>query len=296
APQELAFSGRSFVDLMAGVGGDGAPAQVVLQDSTASPSRPPATTSPRALVSASHHLVADPAKGLAPACYDRAADPGFTRDLWGLPAGKPACAALKQTLDLRLALLRLSDLPADFAQRIEAGVLPPGANASPPRIAREASFGQAVRLLGYDVAIIGAPFPSLGPPLTAPPAGARGPGQTEIVRIARGGRIEVTTHFAVRGALPGWRTFLHLDGPGGTWRNLDHVPVSGAYPVDRWRPGQTIRDRFTIEFGPNEAPGIHTLALGFWHPPASNRQRLPVAPTEAQDGQDRLFLVSFLVE
>ncbi|HEY0711756.1 MAG TPA: sulfatase-like hydrolase/transferase [Polyangia bacterium] len=296
ARQELSFVGRSFVDLMAGKAGEGAPATVVLQDSTASPTRPPASTSPRALVSASHHLIADPVQGLAPACYDRAADPGFARNLWGLPAGKPACAALKQVFDLRLALLRLTELPVDFAQRIEAGVLPPGARASAPAVARAARFSDAVRLIGYDVAIVGSPFPSLGLPPNAPPAGALGPGQTAIVHIARGGRVEVTTHFEVTGDLSGWRTFFHLDGPAGTWRNLDHVPVSGAYPVDRWRAGQTIRDRFTVEFGANEAPGLHTLALGFWHPPAATRQRLPVAPTEAQDGQNRLFLVSFLVE
>jgi arylsulfatase A-like enzyme len=296
APQELSFLGRSLVDLMAGRSGDGLPAEVVFQDSTTSPARPPSSTAPRALLSASHHLIIDPVQGLAPVCYDRAADPKFSRDLWGLPAGKPACTALKESLDLRLALLRLTELPVDFAHRIESGVLAPGTSAPPPATARAARFGEAVHLIGYDVAVVGMPFPSRGPPPNAPPPGTLGPGQTAVVRIARGGRVEITTHFEVRGDLSGWRTFFHLDGPSGTWRNLDHVPVSGAYPVDRWRPGQTIRDRFTIEFGANEAPGLHTLALGFWHPPANPRQRLSVAPADAQDGQDRLYLVSFLVE
>ena len=98
------------------------------------------------------------------------------------------------------------------------------------------------------------------------------------------------------GNLSGWRVFFHLDGPGGTWRNLDHAPVGGAYPVERWRAGQRIRDRFRIKFSADYPPGLHTLHIGFWRPPSSANRRLPVSPADFQDGQDRLRVLSFAVE
>jgi hypothetical protein len=123
----------------------------------------------------------------------------------------------------------------------------------------------------------------------------RSPG-TEVIRIARGGEVELTSYFQVAQDLSGWRVFFHLDGPGGTWRNLDHVPVGGAYPVERWRAGQQIRDRFTLRFGPDYPPGLHTLHIGCWRPPSSANRRLPVTPADVQDGQDRFRVLTFAVE
>jgi hypothetical protein len=88
----------------------------------------------------------------------------------------------------------------------------------------------------------------------------------------------------------GWRPFFHLDGPGGSFRNLDHVPVDGAYPVERWRPGQHIRDHQRIVFaGP---PGVYTVYVGLFKGSA----RLPVTPPEANDGKDRLRVTTIRVQ
>jgi hypothetical protein len=159
-----------------------------------------------------------------------------------------------------------------------------------------------VRFLGYSVNVVGTPFPAQGPPVApvgdgnGEPAAPRGPGGTEVVRIARGGELEVTSFFQVNKDLTGWRIFFHLDGPGGTWRNLDHVPVGGAYPVERWRAGQQIRDRFTLRFTPDYPPGLHTLHIGFWRPPSSANRRLSVMPADVQDGRDRFRVLTFAVE
>src|SRR4029453_16015960 len=113
-----------------------------------------------------------------------------------------------------------------------------------------------------------------------------------VVRIARGGEVEVTTHYEVLQELPGWRAFTHLDGPRGAFI-MAPPPGGGAGPVERWRPGQKIRDRFTVHFTAQHPPGLHTLYVGFWKPPSSANQRLPVTPPDAQDGSDRLRVVSF---
>jgi arylsulfatase A-like enzyme len=296
AAPEPGFLGRSLVDLMAGTTGAAPPPEAVFQEVSFVPLTPLASSSERrALVTATHQLIWNMVPENAVFCYDLAADPLEKRDLWGLPAGEAVCPGLKRALDRRLSLLKLAHLPADFAQRLEDGVFRAG-NVGPPQVDRLATFGNRVVFKGFDTQIPGAPFPSLGPPPQVPPPSATGPGETPIVRIARGGELQLTTHFEVRGDLTGWEIFFHLDGPGGTWRNLDHTPVGGAYPVDRWRAGQVIRDRFTIRFGASEAPGLHTLAVGFWQPPASQRKRLAVAPAAFQDGADRLRVVTFQVE
>jgi hypothetical protein len=104
--------------------------------------------------------------------------------------------------------------------------------------------------------------------------------------------VELLTHFQLEGKLePGWRLFFHLEGPGG-FRNLDHAPVEGAYPMERWRPGQHIRDRQHITFTSGMPPGAYTLYLGLF----KGSRRQPVTPASASDGQDRLRLATIMVE
>jgi lipoteichoic acid synthase len=82
-----------------------------------------------------------------------------------------------------------------------------------------------------------------------------------------------------------------LDGPGGV-RNLDHVPVGGVYPVERWLPGQRIRDRQRILIPQSIQPGEFTLYVGFWR----GSERMPITPASAADGANRLRVGSFTVQ
>lgn len=48
--------------------------------------------------------------------------------------------------------------------------------------------------------------------------------------------------------------------------NLAHVPVSGLYPVEDWKPGEIIADVHEICVPPTWNPGAFNLYLGFWYP------------------------------
>lgn len=211
----------------------------------------------RALVTATHHLIWNWTPDNTTECYDIAHDPGETKDLWGAP-GQAACQQLKQELRAKVALL---SLPAGYADKIAFGL---GSGAAPTHVL-DASVGANLHVLGYDLA-----SPS----------------------VQRGASAELVTHFRLSGKIePGWRLFFHLEGPGG-FRNLDHVPVEGAYPMERWRPGQHIRDRLAISFTPAMPPGTYTVYLGLF----KGAQRLPVSPASAGDGHDRLRVATVVVE
>ena len=89
--------------------------------------------------------------------------------------------------------------------------------------------------------------------------------------------------------------------PGGgcsfTWkvrrgyRNLDHVPVDGLMPLERWRPGLELRDRQRIPIPPGTPAGSYSLYIGAYR----GAERLPVTPVALADGNNRLRLFSFVV-
>ena len=62
-------------------------------------------------------------------------------------------------------------------------------------------------------------------------------------------------------------------------------------PLERWRPGQSLRDRQRIPIPAGTPGGTYTLYLGAYRGP----ERLPVTPAALNDGKDRLRLLSFTV-
>jgi hypothetical protein len=253
-PHEPSFLGRSLVDLLSGKPAEPAFAPVFQEVSYEG------NVKRRALVTATHHLIWNWTPDNTTECYDIAHDPGELRDLWGSVAGEPACSKLKEDLRNRVALL---SLPTGYADKIAFGVA--GASAGPPAHPLDARIGDSLRVLGYDLT-----------PQT----------------IRRGETAVLVTHFELARRLdPSWKLFFHLDGPGG-FRNLDHVPVEGAYPMERWRPGQRIRDRLPVTFTAVMPPGSYTLYVGLW----KGGQRAPVTPSLATDGRDRLRLATITVD
>jgi hypothetical protein len=102
----------------------------------------------------------------------------------------------------------------------------------------------------------------------------------------------VTYHFTAKKRLEaGWRLFFHLEGPGG-FRNMDHVPVEGLMPLQRWRPGQTIHDTHRIPLGPGAPRGTYTLFVGAFR----GAEHLPVSPKAVADPAGRLRLGTFQVK
>lgn len=256
-PHQPSFLGRSMVDLLVG-SVDGTPPQPVFQEVSYE-----GDVKRRAWVTATHHLIWNWTPDNTTECYDLAHDPAESRDLWGTPAGEPVCSQLKADLRARVALL---SLPVGYGEKIAAGVAAPGAPAPVPGHPLGGRIGDVLRVTGYD--------------LSAP-------------RVARGGDVELTVYFESLAPVPaGWRPFFHLDGPGGSFRNLDHVPVDGTYPIERWRPGQHIRDHQRIGFGAHTPPGLYTVFVGLFKKSA----RIPVTPPEANDGKDRLRVTTIQVE
>jgi hypothetical protein len=256
-PHEPAFLGRSMVDLLSGTV-EGTPPQPVFQEVSYE-----GDVKRRAWVTASHHLIWNWTPDNTTECYDLVHDPAEARDLWGSSAGEPTCSRLKADLRDRVALL---SLPPGYAEKIAAGVSAPGVPSPAPSHALDGRIGDALRVTGYDLS---------------------------ASEIARGGHVDLTVHFELLAPVPqGWRPFFHLDGPGGSYRNLDHVPVDGAYPIERWRAGQHIRDRQRIGFSPGTTPGLYTVYVGLF----KGSNRLPVTPPAANDGKDRLRVATIQVQ
>jgi arylsulfatase A-like enzyme/MFS family permease len=254
-PHEPSFLGRSLVDLLAGKPAPPAPGPVFQEVSYEG------NVKRRALVTATHHLIWNWTPDNTTECYDIFHDPGELKDLWGSAEGAPACPSLKEDLRSRVALL---SLPAGYTEKIAFGVVPAGTPAPVPARALDARIGSALHVSGYDLS-------------------------SQTVRL--GDSVELVTHFDLRGPIePGWKLFFHMDGPGG-FRNLDHVPVEGAYPMDRWRPSQHIRDRLHVAFPPTTRPGTYSIYVGLF----KGNQRLPVSPASASDGHDRLRLATIIV-
>ena len=256
-PHEPGFLGRSMVDLLAGQI-EGTPPQPVFQEVSYE-----GDVKRRAWVTSTHHLIWNWTPDNTTECYDLAHDPGELRDLWGAPAGEPTCSKLKAELRNRVALL---SLPMGYAEKMAFGVSAPGASAPTASHALDGRIGDEVRVTGYDLSA------------------------SEVVR---GGEVDLTVYFeSLRPVTRGWRPFFHLNGPGGSFRNLDHLPVEGAYPMDRWRPGQHIRDKQRIHFPLSTTPGSYTVYWGLFKGSA----RMPVTPPAASDGADRLRVATIRVE
>jgi arylsulfatase A-like enzyme len=143
--------------------------------------------------------------------------------------------------------------------------VPPGAAeallpARPPIASPlDADFGDSVRLLAVDA-----------------PAKVK-PGET----------ISLVWTFEARGRLaPGWKVFVHLDAPGGTFINGDHAP---ARPFEWWRPGQFIR--YTTQLAVPHVPGKYTLWAGLFE----GNQRAHASAPHAQIVQDQVAVATIEV-
>jgi hypothetical protein len=259
-PQQPSFLGRSMVDLVFGSPA-ASPPQPVFQEVTYECATGMDCTRRRALVTETHHLIWNWMPDNTTECYDLRADPNELRDVWSTGAGA-ACPPLKIALQ---DMVQALSFPPKFAERMAAGLSAPGAPSPAPGHPLEARLGDSVRFLGYD--------------LSAP-------------AVRRGGEVEITYHFEALTRIPeGYRPFFHLEGPGG-FRNLDHVPLDGLYPVDRWRRGQRIRDRQHIVFPSTQPPGLYTISLGFYR----RNERMPVTPPQASDGANRLRVATIMVQ
>jgi hypothetical protein len=102
---------------------------------------------------------------------------------------------------------------------------------------------------------------------------------------APGQSLTLTHYWQVRSPLTGWKLFVHLSGPGNLgFQNADHIPVGGNHPVDRWLPGQIVRDEHRVTLPASFRQPELLIYVGLWRE-QGGRMKI-VGP---QDGEDRLL-------
>jgi hypothetical protein len=95
----------------------------------------------------------------------------------------------------------------------------------------------------------------------------------------------VVHYWQVKQAVPGWKLFVHTNGPKRSdFRNFDHTPVHGLYPVSQWKPGEIVKDRHAIVLPKNTRYPTVDIYVGIWR----GGRRLKVRSGK-NDGQNRVL-------
>ncbi|MBZ4419621.1 hypothetical protein [Myxococcus sp. RHSTA-1-4] len=130
--------------------------------------------------------------------------------------------------------------------------------------------------------------------------GANLGGKVELVgatvqpgRLTPGEQAKVTVYFKVLQPLEDdYLVFVHVEDVDGRMdrMNVDHQPAGGLYPTSKWRPGETVKDEFTLYLPPGAPARALNIWLGLWEPRTDSRLRLTNPQAVRNDGRDRVFL------
>ena len=114
----------------------------------------------------------------------------------------------------------------------------PAATVSPAQVAGQ-TFGDAIRLAGYDV---------------APDA------------LKPGGAAEITLQWQPITRLDAdYTTFVHLiNANGDKIAQSDHRPGGAYYPTSLWKPGETLIDKHTLALPADLGPAPYTIVVGLY--------------------------------
>jgi len=107
--------------------------------------------------------------------------------------------------------------------------------------------------------------------------------------IRRPGKVSVELIFRAKAKVPpGYKIFIHVDGPASPRLNGDHDPVGKAFPTANWLPGEYIRDVYDIDAPLMTTPaGTYKIYFGFWPGGEGRRLHITQGPN---DGADRLYV------
>ncbi|MFP2930336.1 hypothetical protein ACLESO_35100 [Pyxidicoccus sp. 3LG] len=130
--------------------------------------------------------------------------------------------------------------------------------------------------------------------------GANLGGKVELVgatvqpgRIAPGDQAKVTLYFKVLQPIEDdYLVFVHVEDPEGRMErmNVDHKPAGGLYATSQWKPGETVKDDFTIYLPSGAQARSLNIWLGLWEPRTDSRLRLTNPDAVRNDGKDRILL------
>ena len=121
----------------------------------------------------------------------------------------------------------------------------PAATVSPAQVAGQ-TFGDAIRLAGYDAA---------------------------LDALKPGGAAEITLQWQPITRLDAdYTSFIHLvNANGDKIAQSDHRPGGVFYPTSLWKPGETLIDSHTLALPADLGPGPYTLLVGLYDNTAEMR-------------------------
>jgi hypothetical protein len=132
--------------------------------------------------------------------------------------------------------------------------------------------------------------------------GANLGGKVEIVgatvqpgRVVPGEPARITVFFKVLQPLDAdYMIFVHVEGADGRMErmNLDHKPATGLYPTTQWKPGETVKDEFSLYLPSGVSARAINLWMGLWDPATDARLALKNPEAVRNDGRDRILLAT----
>jgi hypothetical protein len=138
------------------------------------------------------------------------------------------------------------------------------------------------------------------PPLSIK-SGANLGGRVEITgatvqpgRVIPGEPARITLYFKVLQPIEqDYTVFVHVEDVDGRMErmNLDHQPASGLYATTQWKPGETVKDEFSLYLPPDTQSRAVNLWLGLWEPRTDTRMPLTNPEVVRNDGNHRIMLV-----
>jgi len=112
-------------------------------------------------------------------------------------------------------------------------------------------------------------------------------------QVAPGESAKVTLVFkALEDMTADYTIFVHVEDVDGHAErmNLDHKPVGGQYPTNRWKKGELIKDEFTLFVPPVAVRGLN-LWMGLWDAATDTRLRLRNPDKVRNDGNNRILVM-----
>jgi hypothetical protein len=106
--------------------------------------------------------------------------------------------------------------------------------------------------------------------------------------------VHITHYWKIKAAVnDGWRLFTHVGGPNKQgFINVDHGPVNGKYPVNRWKAGDIIRDQHSFRLPPSWAFNSFNIYTGLWR----GHERMAIKSGPSDEGRVVAATVPVLVK
>ena len=70
-----------------------------------------------------------------------------------------------------------------------------------------------------------------------------------------------------------WTSFVHVGGPDNQMvSGIDQQPMAGAFPTEKWSPGQTVAYTIVVPIPENTPAGEYRIDVGWYQWPSLDRK------------------------